>query len=88
MVRARATLPSEARSRSPTRTVPPVGLSMPAIAFRSVDLPAPLGPISATEPVGPSDSDRFSINVAPLRFTSSLSTAMAVMSAACGPAAG
>ena len=53
MVCARDVLDSEVRLRSPTRTVPDNGFSIPASTFRSVDLPAPFGPIIATEPVAP-----------------------------------
>ena len=70
------------------RTVPEVGFSMPASTFSKVDLPAPFGPITATEPVGPNDSDKSSSSVAPLRLTKRLSAAMPVMCAACGQAAG
>ena len=70
------------------RTVPDVGFSMPASTFSRVDLPAPFGPITATEPVEANDSDSPSSRIAPLRLTTSLSAVMAVMCAACGPAAG
>ena len=81
---ARAALERRARSRSPTRTLPAVGVSMPASTFSSVDLPAPLGPMTATELAGPSDSDRPSSSVAPPRLRNRSSAAMLVMCAACG----
>ena len=49
---------SSARLRLPSRTWPSVGVSMPASTFSSVDLPAPLGPIMATDSVASNDRER------------------------------
>src|SRR5438093_7983155 len=46
--RARASSFRAARSSPSTRIVPPVGRSRPATTLRSVDLPEPDGPITAT----------------------------------------
>src|SRR5664279_4651630 len=48
---------------SPTRIVPDVGRSMPAMRLRSVVLPEPEGPMSATKSPSSTDSDNLSRTV-------------------------
>src|SRR5437762_4638987 len=50
--RASASSSSFAKSSPSTRTIPPVGRSRPATTLRSVDLPEPDGPITATNSPG------------------------------------
>src|SRR3954471_15321967 len=54
-MRARAWLATPARSVSPKRMLPPLGLRMPMMVFMSVVLPAPLRPMRPIiDPVGSS----------------------------------
>src|SRR4051812_4291877 len=54
-MRARAWLGTPARSVSPKRMLPPLGLRMPMMVFMSVVLPAPLRPMRPImDPVGSS----------------------------------
>gem|GEM_PF-5240604 len=60
--------------RTPERSIPPtvtepVWESVPAIARNSVDLPAPLGPITDTHSPGDAEMETLDNNVAPLMVT-------------------